>query len=109
MKLSEYRIMWIFAMFDLPTDTKQARKSYTLFRRNLLKDGFHMVQYSVYARCCSSEENLNVHYKRIKAFLPPEGEVRLVKVTDKQYGNMQTYWGKIRKAREKTPSQLELF
>ena len=109
MNISGYRTMWIFAMFDLPTDTQQARKFYTQFRNNLLKDGFTMIQYSVYARCCPSEQNAAVHYNRVKAFLPPEGEVRLIKITDKQFGNMQTFWGKLRKKPQKQPKQLELF
>lgn len=107
--LSGYRIVWLFAMFDLPTDTKKARKDYTLFRKNLLKDGFSMVQYSVYVRHCASEENANVHYKRIKNFLPPEGEVRIIQITDKQYGRMEIYWGKKRKPTPEPPKQLELF
>ena len=44
MILSGYRAVWIFAMFDLPTDTKKARKDYTDFRKNLLKNGFTMLQ-----------------------------------------------------------------
>ncbi len=86
MIFSGYRAVWIFAMFDLPTDTKKARKEYTVFRKNLLKDGFSMLQYSVYVRHCASEENADVHHKRIKTFLPPDGEVRIVTITDKQFG-----------------------
>jgi len=109
MILSGYRAVWIFTMFDLPTDTKKARKDYTYFRKNLIKDGFTMVQYSVYTRHCASEENANVHYKRIKQFLPPDGEVRLLTVTDKQFERMQIYWGKMRKPTPAPPRQLELF
>ena len=109
MKLSGYRAVWIFAMFDLPTDTKKARKDYTHFRKNLLKNGFSMVQYSVYVRHCASEENADVHYNRVKGFLPPDGEVRLVSVTDKQFARMQIFWGKMRKPTAGPPRQLELF
>ncbi len=106
---SGYRSMWIFVMFDLPTDTKRARKDYTYFRKNLLKDGFSMVQYSVYVRHCASEENADVHYKRVSNFLPPDGEVRIIAVTDKQFARMQIYWGKRRKPTPPPPQQLELF
>jgi CRISPR-associated protein Cas2 len=101
--------MWIFAMFDLPTNTKKARKDYTDFRKNLLKNGFSMLQYSVYVRHCASEENATVHYNRVKDFLPPDGEVRLVTITDKQFGRMETFWGKLRKPPAVQPRQLELF
>ncbi len=109
MNLSGYRAVWIFVMFDLPTDTKKARKDYTDFRKNLLKDGFSMLQYSVYARYCASEETADVHHKRVKGFLPADGEVRLVRITDKQFGRMQIFWGKMRKQPAACPRQLELF
>jgi len=74
-----------------------------------MKDGFSMVQYSVYVRHCASEENAQVHFDRVKAFLPPDGEVRLLQVTDKQFERMQVYWGKMRKPTPPGPKQLELF
>jgi len=109
MIISGYRAVWIFAMFDLPTDTRKARKDYTYFRKNLLKDGFSMLQYSVYVRHCASEENADVHYNRVRNFLPPDGEIRLVTITDKQFARMQTFWGKMRKTAPLPPQQLELF
>jgi CRISPR-associated protein Cas2 len=109
MILSGYRAVWIFAMFDLPTDTTKARRDYTIFRKNLLKDGFTMLQYSVYVRHCASDENANVHYKRVRHFLPSDGEVRLVTITDKQFGRMETFFGKMRKPVPPPPQQLELF
>ena len=104
-----YRAMWVLAMFDLPVDTKKARKAYTDFRKNLVRDGFTMIQYSVYIRHCASEENAQVHYKRVQSFLPPDGEVRLLAITDKQFERMQVFWGKMRKPTPPPPPQLELF
>ena len=109
MELSGYRCMWLLAMFDLPTDTKAARKQYTLFRKALIKDGFTMMQFSVYVRHCASEENTDVHENRVVGVLPPDGEVRLLTVTDKQYERMRIFWGKMRKPAEQPPRQLELF
>lgn len=48
--LNRYKYMWIYVMFDLPTNTKQQRKNASLFRKMLIKDGFSMLQYSVYIR-----------------------------------------------------------
>ena len=101
--------MWVLAMFDLPTSTERARRDYTHFRKSLLKDGFTMLQYSVYIRHCASEENAAVHYERVKNSLPPEGEVRVMAITDKQYERMETYWGKKRQPTPPRPKQLELF
>jgi len=101
--------MWVVAMFDLPTDTKKARKDYATFRKNLLKDGFTMLQYSVYVRHCASEENADVHVNRVNNFLPDDGEVRVICITDKQYEKMKIFWGKMRKPTPSAPQQLELF
>lgn len=101
--------MWIIAMFDLPTDTKAARRAYHDFRKALLKDGFAMIQFSVYGRHCPSEENADVHETRIKSFLPDDGEVRLLTVTDKQFERMEVFYGKIRKATETAPEQISFF
>lgn len=96
-------------MFDLPTDTKVARKAYTSFRAALLRDGFVMLQYSVYGRHCPSNENATVHEGRVKAFLPDDGEVRMITITDKQFERMKVFYGKMRKATEKAPEQLILL
>jgi len=104
-----YRNMWVLAMFDLPTDTPRARRAYTRFRKALLRDGFTMLQYSVYVRHCASEENAEVHTKRIEAWLPDDGEVRILCITDKQFARMRSFWGKRRKPVEPPPRQLELF
>ena len=107
--LSEYRGMWLFVLFDLPVDTKKARKDYTHFRKVLVKDGFSMLQYSVYARYFSCEDSSKIHRKKIQAQLPPDGQVRLLMVTDHQFGQMQVFWGKTRQETEKVPEQLLLF
>ncbi len=101
--------MWLIAMFDLPTDTKAARKAYHDFREVLLNDGFMMLQFSVYGRHCPSEENAAVHEGRIRAALPNDGEVRLLTITDKQFERMRVFNGKVRKATEKAPEQISFF
>jgi CRISPR-associated protein Cas2 len=101
--------MWVIAMFDLPTQTKEDRRAYTRFRKKLLKDGFAKMQYSVYMRHCASEDNARVHTERVRVSLPPEGEVRVLTVTDKQFERMAVFWGKKRKPTEAPAAQLELF
>ena len=69
-------------------------KAAALFRKNLEKDGFSMMQFSVYIRHCASRESLDVHVKRAKALLPETGKVSILSVTDKQYGDIYNFWGK---------------
>lgn len=101
--------MWVIVLFDLPTDTKKARKQYALFRKKLLNDGFGMMQYSVYYRHCASDENARAHSERVRRALPNEGEIRILKITDKQFGKIEIYYGKKRQPTEMPPAQLEIF
>jgi len=101
--------MWVIAMFDLPTDTKAARKAYHDFRERLLGDGFAMLQFSVYARHCPSEENADVHQNRIQSFLPDDGEVRVLMLTDKQFERMKVFHGRRRGPTEHAPKQIAFF
>jgi len=106
---SEYRSMWLFALFDLPVDDKDRRREYVQFRKALLKEGFTMLQYSVYARHGVSEESIEAVRGRVRAAIPPHGQIRLIAVTDHQFGKMEVFFGKKRVRVEDPPSQLVLF
>jgi CRISPR-associated protein Cas2 len=101
--------MWVFVLFDLPTDTKAKRRQYTLFRKALLKDGFSMFQFSSYIRHCPSAENAEVHIRRVRKNLPPEGKVGIMCLTDKQFGMMEIFYGRAEQVKKESPQQLELF
>lgn len=95
-RFSEYRIMWVLVLFDLPTETKKDKKAYADFRKNLQKDGFTMFQFSIYVRHCASSENAEVHIRRVKSFLPEHGQVGILCITDKQFGSIELFLGKKR-------------
>lgn len=107
--LSGYKGMWLFAMFDLPVVSGEDRRNYTRFRKALEKDGFMMMQFSVYARYCPSEEASEMHRKRVRRALPPKGQVRVLSVTDRQFGKMEVFAGKTTATPEAPPDQLMLF
>ena len=109
LRLNAYRIMWVFVMFDLPTETKAEKKAYSTFRKKMLNDGFAMFQFSMYLRHCNSKENADVHIKRVKSFLPDKGHVGIMCVTDKQFGMMEIFRGQEREAAPETVQQLEMF
>jgi hypothetical protein len=44
---SKYRMAWVLVFFDLPVGTPEERKAATNFRKDLLRDGYMMVQFSV--------------------------------------------------------------
>ena len=101
--------MWVLVFFDLPTETAKERKIYAAFRKNIMKDGFQMFQFSIYLRHCASRENADVHIIRVKKILPEKGHVGIMCITDKQFGMMEIFQGK--KIKPSTPpvQQLEMF
>ena len=78
--------MWIIALFDLPVVTKAERKKASKFRNYLLDLGFEMVQFSVYMKHCAGKEQAEVIQNRIKVEVPDYGNVKLLQITDKQFG-----------------------
>jgi len=109
MFVSPYRIMWLFVMFDLPTGTKAERKHASDFRACLLDMGFEMSQYSVYLKHCASGEKALAVGKRVQRLIPNHGKVDILTITDKQFGAMDRFYGRIHNKNEEKPSQLVLF
>ena len=101
--------MWVIVLFDLPTETKTDRKAAGDFRKKMLKDGFQMFQFSIYMRHCSSNENAQVHIERTRKNLPAQGNVGIMCITDKQFGDMKIFRGHLPLEKEPPPEQLELF
>ena len=108
-RFSEYRVMWVLVFFDLPTETKKQRKMAARFRKDIMADGFTMFQFSIYLRHCPSKENADVHIKRVKSYLPEQGLVGILCVTDKQFGSMELFHGHTTKEKQVGGQQLELF
>lgn len=106
---SEFRAMWLFALFDLPVETKEDKRHYAQFRSHLQKLGFSMLQYSVYARYTASDDMAEGLRNKIRSALPPDGQVRLIAVTDHQFGKMEVFYGRKRKKTEDPPLQISFF
>lgn len=85
--------MRLLVFFDLPTKTKADKRAYILFRRFLLKDGYHMLQWSVYARITNGYDDTQTHLKRLESNLPKAGSVRYLEVSEKQYTKMKILVG----------------
>lgn len=89
--------MRLIAMFDLPVKTKKQVKEANGFRKFLIKDGYHMIQYSVYGRVCNGQDSVQMHKGRLKYSVPKEGSIRVLTITEKQFCNIDIMLG----AREK--------
>ena len=104
-----YSAVWLFALFDLPVITKKERKEYAKFRKLLISRGFTMLQFSVYALYFSSEDSSLSVQNMIQERLPPSGQVRLLLVTDRQFGKQKVFFGKNEGNIEKPLPQILLF
>lgn len=93
MPAGEVRYMWLFVLFDLPVGTKRQRKIAMTFRKFLIKDGYFMLQYSVYIRVCRGTEAVDKHVARLAQAVPKKGSVRSLSVTTRQYDRMRLLAG----------------
>lgn len=107
--MSEFRSMWLFVMFD---DVYLRRSDLVLvgtFRKELQRRAFSMLQFSVYARCYPSEDAASRMRVQIQDFIPKRGKVRLLSVTDHQFGKMDSFFGSQIQDVEQPLDQLLLF
>lgn len=86
--------MRLMIMFDLPTETVAERKEYRQFRKRLINLGFLMMQYSVYVRVCVTRQSAIFLENMVRKYLPTEGVVQSLMVTEKQYNDMHFLVGK---------------
>jgi CRISPR-associated protein Cas2 len=101
--------MWVMILFDLPTGTKTQQKAASKFRKDITSYGFNMFQYSIYIRHCPSKENADMHINRVKGILPKYGKITIFSITDKQFGSMETFHGRMEEVVKLAPQQLSLF
>lgn len=87
------RYMRLMVFFDLPVDTAKQRKVYRLFRKWLLKDGYLMLQESVYAKLVVNDGAAGSAIMRLRKNRPPAGLVQVLKVTESQFSTMEYITG----------------
>ncbi len=84
-----YRFMRILVMFDLPTETSEDRRNYRQFRKNLIKNGFIMMQESIYVKLVMNQGSADLVVKNIRRFCSGKGLVQILQVTEKQFSKME--------------------
>ncbi|MGL5617808.1 MAG: CRISPR-associated endonuclease Cas2 [Metamycoplasmataceae bacterium] len=85
---STFRNMRLLLFFDLPSVELYEKKEYLKFRKSLLKNGYIMLQFSVYIKSINTSQKINGEIKKIKNELPNGGNIRIVQITESQYENM---------------------
>lgn len=88
-----YNFMRIILFFDLPVKTKKERFVYSKFRNMLIKRGYIMIQFSVYAKILANRDAANLEKNSIKKIIPEKGNVRIMIITEAQYNKIEIIVG----------------
>lgn len=88
--------MRILVMFDLPVGTAVERREYRLFRKYLVKNGFLMLQESVYSKIAQNSTSADAMIDNVRKNKPKSGLVQLLKITEKQYARMEYIVGEVK-------------
>ncbi len=86
-------IMWIIALYDMPTGKKDYAREYRRLRKFLLSEGFTMEQYSVYMKHCPGMPHVHKIKKKLKKFKLKYGVLMTIVLTDKQFGMIEYIYG----------------
>ena len=92
-----YRYMRVIVMFDLPVLTDSERRDYTKFRKYLIKNGFLMMQESIYSKLAQNQTAADLIVENIKKNKPSKGIVQVMKITEKQYAKIECIVGETNK------------
>ena len=92
-----YIFLWVLVFFDLPVVKSEHRRAYARFRKFLLKNGFMMLQESVYCKLALNGTAANAIISNVHKNKPEEGLVQLLTVTEKQYAKMDIIVGDIKR------------
>ena len=79
--------------FDLPNVYSIDKRNYNKFRKYLIKEGFIMLQESVYSKISLNNQQSDALIQRIKKNSPRKGVIQLLTITEKQYSNIQYILG----------------
>lgn len=81
--------MRVLVLFDLPMETAQELRAYTWFRKHLIRDGFMMLQKSVYVKLTLNSTAAQAIMNNVRRKAPEAGLVQMMIVTEKQFSKME--------------------
>lgn len=96
-------------MFDLPTHTAAQRAAATKFRKYLQDEGFERSQFSVYARFVGGRGAYEARVRRIKQNLPANGDIQILYLTDRQYGDIVHLINREQVTEQYSPGHLVIY
>lgn len=81
--------MRIMVFFDLPMNTIEDRRAYSRFRKLLKKNGFLMLQESVYCRMVLNQNVASSVIGLLRNNKPNKGLVQILTITEKQFSKIE--------------------
>ncbi len=101
-----YRFMRLLVFFDLPMLSDKNRRDYNAFRKFLIKNGFVMMQKSVYSKIVINNVTGKAVREKVSDNLPPEGLVELLEITENQFSRIEYLVGEEQKSAITTDERL---
>lgn len=98
--------MRLLLFFDLPTETSKNRLDYTRFHKFLIKNGFIMMQKSVYSKLVINNVTSAAVKAKISKNLPPTGIIELLEVTENQFSRIEYLIGEEQSVIEESMERL---
>lgn len=83
------KFMRLLVFFDLPMETSKERKEYAVFHKFLIKNGFIMMQKSVYSKLVINNVTSETVKDKVARNLPPSGIVELLEITENQFSRIE--------------------
>ena len=100
------KFMRLLIFFDLPIETSKNRREYTRFHKFLIKNGFIMMQKSVYSKLVINNVTSSAVREKISKNLPPEGIIELLEVTENQFAKIEYLVGEKQSIVEESMDRL---
>lgn len=101
--------MRILVMFDLPTFSSQDIRNYNQFRKLLIKDGYIMMQESIYCKLVLSASSSELAIEKLRRNRPPQGLIQALLITEKQYASMEFILGSKQESHVDNTERVLLF
>lgn len=89
--------MRLIVFFDLPVFSSEERKDYSRFRKYLVREGFIMMQKSVYSKIAMNATMARRIKDDVESHKPPKGNIQILSVSERQYQDIEIILGESQK------------
>ena len=87
--------MRVIVLYDLPIISSSDIRAYTKFRKFLIRNGFMMMQKSVYTKLALNQTICRNIMENVRKNKPDAGVVQMIAITERQYSKMEIVVGEI--------------